>query len=61
MLKLVLSQNYFCVHSRIVGRKDIDGDSVNGNVTDTDQYPIVEVYLSGHRSNFVKAQVSTSV
>jgi hypothetical protein len=46
---------------RIVGRKDIDGDSVNGNVTDTDQYPIVEVYLSGHRSNFVKAQVSTSV
>ena len=31
-------------HARIVGRKDIDGDSVNGNVTDTDQYPIVEVY-----------------
>ena len=48
-------------HARVVGRKDIDGDSVNGNVTDTDQYPIVEVYLSGHRSNFVKAQVSTSV
>jgi len=48
-------------HARVVGRKDLDGDSVNGNVTDTDQYPIVEVYLSGHRSNFVKAQVSTSV
>ena len=39
----------------------IDGASVGGNVTDTDQYPIVEVWLSGHRSNFVKAQVSTSV
>jgi len=48
-------------HARVVGRKDLDGDSVNGNVTDADQYPIVEVYLSGHRSNFVKAQVSTSV
>ena len=48
-------------HARIVGRKMIDGASVGGNVTDTDQYPIVEVWLSGHRSNFVKAQVSTSV
>ena len=48
-------------HARVVGRKDIDGDSINGNVTDTDQYPIVEVFLSGHRNNFVKAQVSTSV
>ena len=48
-------------HARIVGRKALDGDSINGNVTDTDQYPIVEVWLSGHRSNFVKAQVSTSV
>jgi len=48
-------------HARIVGRKMIDGASVGGNVNSTDQYPIVEVWLSGHRSNFVKAQVSTSV
>jgi len=47
--------------ARVYDRKDVVGDSVNGTVTDTDQYPIVEVYLSGHRSNFVKAQVSTSV
>jgi len=48
-------------HARIVGRKMYDGASVGGNVSSLDQYPIVEVWLSGHRSNFVKAQVSTSV
>ena len=47
-------------HARVVSRKPKDGDSINGNVADTDQYPIVEVWLSGHRSNFVKAMVSTS-
>ena len=48
-------------HARIVGRKMYDGASIGGNVSALDQYPIVEVWLSGHRSNFVKAQVSTSV
>jgi len=48
-------------HARVVGRKMYDGASVGGNVSSLDQYPIVEVWLSGHRSNFVKAQVSTSV
>tara|TARA_Y100000310_G_scaffold290264_1_gene317304 strand:- start:64 stop:705 length:642 start_codon:yes stop_codon:yes gene_type:complete len=48
-------------HARIVGRKMYDGASVGGNVSSLDQYPIVEVWLAGHRSNFVKAAVSTSV
>jgi hypothetical protein len=48
-------------HARVVSRKPYDGDSAAGNVSSTDAYPIVEVWLSGHRSNFVKAQVSTSV
>jgi hypothetical protein len=48
-------------HARIVGRKPYDGQAVGGNVSALDAYPIVEVWLSGHRSNFVKAQVSTSV
>jgi|TARA_R100000544_G_scaffold37096_1_gene27113 hypothetical protein len=47
-------------HARIVGRKMYDGASVGGNVNSTDPYPIVEVWLSGHRSNFIVAQVSTT-
>ncbi len=47
-------------HARVVGRKMYDGMSVGGNVSSLDQYPIVEVWLSGHRSNFVRAMVSTS-
>ena len=43
----------------VVGRKMYDGMSVGGNVSALDQYPIVEVWLSGHRSNFVQAEVST--
>ena len=46
-------------HARVVGRKMYDGMSVGGNVSALDQYPIVEVWLSGHRSNFVQAEVST--
>ncbi len=47
-------------HARIVSRKPFDGDTVAGNVSALDQYPIVEVWLSGHRSNYVRSMVSTS-
>jgi hypothetical protein len=46
-------------HARVVGRKMYDGASIGGNVSALDNYPIVEVWLSGHRSNFVQAEVST--
>jgi hypothetical protein len=45
-------------HIRVVGRKGIDGDSVNGNVASTDQYPIVECYVNAHRYNSLLATVS---
>ena len=45
---------------RIVGRKDIDGDSVNGNVTSTDAFPIVECYINMHRSQFFLSAVSVA-
>jgi|TARA_E500000305_G_scaffold97254_1_gene87964 hypothetical protein len=45
-------------HIRVIGRRDIDGDSVNGNVASTDQYPIVECYINAHRYNSLLADVS---
>ena len=36
-------------HVRIIGRKDIDGDSVNGNVAASDDRPIVECYINASR------------
>jgi len=45
-------------HIRVIGRKDIDGDSVNGNVASTDTFPIVECYINAHRYNSLLADVS---
>ena len=36
-------------HVKIVGRKDYDGDSVYGNVSAGDAYPIVECYVVASR------------
>ena len=47
-------------HIRVVGRKDIDGDSVNGNVSQADAFPIVECYINMHRSQSVLSQVSVA-
>jgi hypothetical protein len=45
-------------HIRVIGRRDIDGDADNGNVTDTDEFPIVECYINAHRYNSLLADVS---
>jgi len=45
---------------RIVGRKDIDGDSVNGNASSNDAFPIVECYINIHRSQFFLSAVSVA-
>jgi len=45
-------------HIRVVGRKDIDGDSVNGNVSQADAFPIVECYINAHRSQEFLSAVS---
>mgnify|MGYP003666812979 CR=1 FL=1 len=45
-------------HIRVVGRKDIDGDSVNGNVSQADAFPIVECYINAHRSQSLLSRVS---
>ena len=43
---------------RVIGRKDIDGDSVNGNVSQADAFPIVECYINAHRSQEFLSAVS---
>ena len=45
---------------RVVGRKDIDGDSINGNVSAQDDFPIVECYINMHRSQFFLSAVSVA-
>ena len=45
---------------RVVGRKDIDGDSINGNVSARDEFPIVECYINMHRSQFFLSAVSVA-
>ena len=45
---------------RVVGRKDIDGDSINGNVSAGDAFPIVECYINMHRSQFFLSAVSVA-
>ena len=55
------AQTYFVqADGLVVGRKDIDGDSINGNVSAGDAFPIVECYINMHRSQFFLSAVSVA-
>ena len=45
-------------HIRVIGRRDLDGDADNGNVSAQDAFPIVECYINAHRYNSLLADVS---